>query len=94
MATSGGQPGNQNAAKKQWQAAINRALEKRASSRIEALDALAEKLLMLAEQGDLGALRELGDRIEGRPKQQVEMSGDAENPLQAKVVVEFVGQNP
>ncbi len=63
--------GNQNAAKaKVWSAAINRALDKRSRGkkpRIEALDELAEKLLALAESGDLGALRELGDRLEGKP---------------------------
>jgi hypothetical protein len=62
--------GNQNAAKaKVWTAAIERALDKRGVSRIEALDALAEKLLALADQGDLPALKELGDRLEGKPAQ-------------------------
>lgn len=70
--------GNQNAAKgKMWQAAINRALEKR--SRVdarEALDELAEKLLALADQSDLGALKELGDRLDGKPGQAVAIGGD------------------
>lgn len=65
--------GNQNAAKaKVWSAAINRALEKRGVSRAEALDALAEKLLGLADQGDLGALKELGDRLEGKAAQTIQ----------------------
>lgn len=69
--------GNQNAAKaKVWAAAIERALAKRAGSdRIAALDALAEKLLALCDEGDLGALKELGDRLDGKPKQQIEASG-------------------
>lgn len=70
--------GNQYAAKaKRWSDAIDRALEKR--SRVEgvqALDELAEKLLALADQGDLGALKELGDRIEGKPAQIVAGTGE------------------
>lgn len=75
--------GNQNAAKaKVWHGAIMRALEKRGGGdRIKALDELAEKLLEAVANGDLGAIKELGDRIDGKPKQQVEVSGDAENPI-------------
>lgn len=64
--------GNKNAAKaKVWTAAIERALDKRGTSRIKALDALAEKLLVLADSGDLAALKELGDRLEGKPAQAI-----------------------
>jgi len=70
--------GNKNAAVgKQWQAAINRALAAR--SRVagrEALDDLAEKLLSLAEQGELGALKELGDRIDGKAAQMIGVGQD------------------
>lgn len=70
--------GNQNAAKgKRWHDAINRALEKRSRvAGIQALDELAEKLLALADQGDLGALKELGDRIEGKPAQSIGIGQD------------------
>lgn len=75
--------GNQNAAKaKVWHGAIMRALEKRGGGdRLKALDELAEKLLDAVANGDLGAIKELGDRIDGKPKQQVEMTGDPENPV-------------
>ncbi len=78
MATSGGQPGNQNAVKaKRWQQAIDRALEKRSKAKsIEALDELAEKLLANCDSGDMAALRELGDRIDGKPSQELQHSGD------------------
>lgn len=66
--------GNRNAAKaKVWTAAIERALEKRGRERGAALDELAEKLLSLCENGDLQALKELGDRLEGKPTQAVSM---------------------
>jgi hypothetical protein len=65
--------GNKNATRaKQWQLAIERALDKRgASNRTEALDALAEKLLQQCDAGDMTALKELGDRLDGKPAQTI-----------------------
>lgn len=73
--------GNHNAAKgKQWSMAIDRALEKRGrGDRMAALDELAEKLLAKCDESDLGALKELGDRIDGKPAQAI--TGDPDNPL-------------
>lgn len=84
----GGQPGNQNARRgKQWQQAIDRALEKRGNGdRSAALDAIAERLLAAADTGDVSALRELGDRLDGKAPQGVTLSGDSENPL--RLVIE------
>lgn len=79
MADIGGQPGNQNAVKaKRWSQAIDRALAKRSKAAgIEALDELAERLLANADSGDMAALRELGDRLEGKPAQAI-VNGDDE----------------
>ncbi len=68
MSTVGGQPGNNNAGKnKPWQAAINRALAKRSLvAQRDALDEIADKLLAAAETGEIAALKELGDRLDGR----------------------------
>ncbi len=85
---AGGAPlGNQNAVKaKRWQDAINRALAERSKAKgIEALDELAEKLLANAEAGDMTALKELGDRLDGRPAQSLTLAGDADNPLVTKI---------
>lgn len=40
------------------------------------LHKVAETLFDLAESGDVGAIREIGDRIDGKPKQELEHSGD------------------
>jgi len=79
----GAPKGNNNAAKaKMWSAAINRALDARTRKEgKDALDALAEELLKKCEEGDLPALKELGDRIEGKSAQSVTIGGDEENPL-------------
>jgi hypothetical protein len=75
---AGAPKGNKNAASKRpWAAAIERALAKRSlTSKGEALDDLAEKLLVLCEQGDITALKELADRLDGKSIQMVEAQVD------------------
>lgn len=79
--------GNKNAAKaKVWHAAILRALDKRgAGDRVAALDDLAGKLLDLVAQGDLQALKEFGDRLDGKPAQVI--AGDPEAPLEIREII-------
>lgn len=60
--------------------AIERALDKRgASDRRQALDELAEKLLAKCDEGDMGALKELGDRLDGKPAQAI--VGETDQPI-------------
>jgi hypothetical protein len=90
---AGAPQGNDNRVKgKRWQTAIDNALAKRGSRAegIQALDALAEKLLSLAEDGDLGALKELGDRLDGKPSQAVDLGSDPDRPIVQKVIREIV----
>ena len=65
--------GNQYAAKaRRWTEAIDRAIAKRSRlSGLEALDELAEKLLVQVDEGDVTAIKELGDRIEGKVPQAI-----------------------
>lgn len=78
MSQRGGQPGNQNAAKgKRWAAAIESAIERRVSEgKLKGLEELADKLIDAVLAGDLDAIRELGNRLDGKPKQQLEVEGD------------------
>jgi hypothetical protein len=64
---------------KPWREALNRAI-----ARAEAhpspkhkrkLAYIADALLSKAAKGDIMAIRELGDRLDGRPSQGVELSG-------------------
>lgn len=82
----GGAPkGNQNAAKgRVWRDAINRALKLRDESRADgkkALDEIAEQLITLAAAGDMAALKELGDRLEGKAAQQLQLTDLDDKPL-------------
>jgi hypothetical protein len=65
--------GNKNGLKKPWKAAIERALANRSKYEgVQELERLAEKLLDKAAEGDLGALKELGDRMDGKPAQTIQ----------------------
>ena len=70
--------GNHNAAKgRKWSAAIERALVKHyGKDFVEAIDELAMEFIKAVAKGDLQAFKEFGDRIEGKPTQPVEHSGD------------------
>jgi hypothetical protein len=70
--------GNQNAKKaKIWEQAIKRALARKANSTVDkGLDALADKLIEAGMSGDPWALKEIGDRVDGKSVQQVEMDGE------------------
>ena len=62
-----------------WQTAIDNALNKRSASRkdkLDALDVLAEKLLERADEGDMTALKELGDRIDGKSRQAIDLDAN------------------
>jgi len=85
--------GNKNAAKaKVWHAAIMRALERRkpADERIQAIDELADKLLDLVAAGDLPALKEFGDRLDGKPAQAIIGGGDDDPPIRTVSRIELV----
>ncbi len=86
--------GNQYAAKaKVWSAAIQRVLADRTASRLDqrnALDDLAAALIDKAAEGDMGALRELGDRLDGKPAQAVSLGNTDGNPFQIAEIVRTI----
>lgn len=66
--------GNQNAVKenRRWSETLNRAIAQDDGKRLRAA---AEKLLDIAATGEQWAVKELADRLDGKPKQQTELSG-------------------
>jgi hypothetical protein len=75
--------GNNYAGKdKRWAKAIENALRKRSrTDALEALDELAEKLLSKCDELDMSAIKELGDRLDGKPSQITQLIGDPDQPL-------------
>jgi hypothetical protein len=81
--------GNQNAVKenRRWQNALNRAI---AQDDAERLRQAAETLLTKAAAGEPWAVKELGDRLDGKCAQQVIIAGDPDNPLNVEKIVREV----
>lgn len=89
----GGAPkGNQNAKNaKEWQQAIKRALSRYSKENWRAgLDKCADQFVQAAASGDAWALKEIGDRIEGKPRQQMELSGPDGGEIPMSGTVRFV----
>ena len=72
---SGAPIGNKNAAKgRDWQEAVKRALARYANSNVsKGLDKAADLFVKAVMAGDQWALKELGDRIDGRPHQSMDI---------------------
>ena len=72
----GGAPkGNRNAAKTRiWAEAINKILCQSDEGKKRKLELLAEKLIDTALDGDMAAIREIGDRVDGKPLAQIEVT--------------------
>lgn len=81
MSQTGAPIGNQNAKKgRAWSEAVKRAIRaKYGKEWDESLQDLATELVNAAAAGDLTALKEIGDRIDGKPKQIV--GGDDDSPF-------------
>lgn len=69
--------GNTNAkGKRYWSDAVRKALaQTNKGNKTDNLAVVAEKLVSMAIEGDLGAIRELGDRTEGKAVAEVLLSG-------------------
>ena len=72
--------GNTNGRKENrlWGETIRRAV---AQNDAQKLRALADKLIDLAAAGDVAALREVGDRLDGKPAQQLQHTGADDGPV-------------
>ena len=77
--------GNDNAAKgKIWTDAIKRALARRGENIEGGLNNLADTFLEAVANGDSWAMKELGDRLEGKPAQSINHGGQEDNPIQVE----------
>lgn len=62
---------------KQWSDALRRAVSRESAGRGSPkwLEVIANRVCELAAEGDTSAFKEIGDRLDGRPKQATEVSG-------------------
>ena len=67
---------NKNACKnKPWLEALNRAMIRYDGGKENALNLIADQTVKAAVMGDQWAIKEIGDRVDGKAVQGVEMSG-------------------
>lgn len=99
MAGTGAPQGNRRYLKgRRFADAIERALDLPSkSAQIRRLDAIAAKLCDLAEDGDISAIREIIDRVDGRAHQSIAVDiskrtvADMDDPALAGVIAESSG---
>ena len=90
---AGAPKGNSNYRKgRMWKDAIKQALAEKdsKSDQMAALRELAHKLIEAAQAGEGWALKEIGDRLDGRPAQAI-IGGDEDDPaINVSHKIEFV----
>lgn len=59
-------------------------------SRVTKLRTIAEKLVNAAEAGESWAIKEVADRIDGKPMQAVEHTGEDGGPVMFKTIYETI----
>lgn len=82
---AGAPVGNQNAKKARlWTEAVKRAISRKANGDLSGgLDSLAERLVNAADAGEQWAIKEVGDRLDGKPAQA--LVGDPDQPLELNI---------
>ena len=76
-----------------WRDALTRALARIApdgTGVAGGLDAIATSVINAAIEGDRVAIKEVGDRMDGKPKQQTEISGPDGEAIPVGLKVSFV----
>ena len=83
--------GNKNAAKnKPWLDALSRAMARYEGGKLNALNLIADQTVKLAVSGEPWAIKEIGDRVDGKAAQSMTVSGDADNPIAYSEVVRTI----
>ena len=84
--------GNQNKTKnKPWADALQRAMARYDGGKENALNLIADQTVKLAINGEQWAIKEIGDRTDGKAAQSVTVAGDEDAPLNMNIKVELVG---
>lgn len=80
-----------------WADAVRRAVLRRLENeegKPQKIERLADNLVELGLKGDITAIKEIGDRLDGRPKQTSEVSGPDGGEIPHKLVVETAVVSP
>lgn len=81
-----GNPGGRSR-EKLWRDAIHRAIKRNSEGDLQAIDRAADALVLAAIYKDIGALKELGDRIDGKvPQAQIHMGDEDGGPVRVNKI--------
>lgn len=85
----------QGSKQKDWAEALRRAVHRESAGKGSAkwLDVIANRVVEAAADGDAQAFKEIGDRLDGKPKQQTEVSGPDGEALPLSISVGFKSAN-
>jgi hypothetical protein len=79
--------GNDNNRKHQyWSDALRKHIVQNPKDLASAAQALFDK----AKDGDVMAIKEIGDRLEGKPAQALNIGGQEDNPLVTEIIVKVI----
>lgn len=86
--------GNKNATvKRPWADAIRRALARYKGGKVDALNALADRIVKAAvDRMDWDAIHEIANRLDGKPRQQTELIGGDDGAIQIELVTDAANQ--
>lgn len=81
---------------KVWAAAVRRAVNRRLENeegKPKKLERLADKVVELAMNGDMAAVKEIGERLDGKAAQSVEHTGEGGGPVETvtRIILEDGG---
>jgi hypothetical protein len=81
---------------KLWRDAIMRAVKRRMSGEgdPQALDKLADKCVDMGLEGDMQAIKEIGDRLDGRPAQAIIGGDEDDSPVKFVIATGVPSANP
>lgn len=90
----GGKNGNKSFANhKRWQQALTKALaDEGGGDADKGLLVIAKQCVAAAKGGDMRAMREIGDRFDGKPAQAVELSGPDGGPMEIELSDEDIAR--
>jgi hypothetical protein len=76
---------------KQWSDALRRAVHRESAGKGSPkwLEVIATRVCELAADGDMSAAREIGDRLDGKPKQATEVSGPDGEAIPLSIPIAF-----
>lgn len=86
--------GNSNSGKrkdKQFHTALSMVLAKLQETEGRGLNRIAEQLITMAEGGDIQAIKELADRLDGKPAQAIVGGDEGDNPISVVNTIRLCG---